>query len=839
MRSAKSITRWSVTKSIWQRMNISYKFGIAFGLLLILIIIVALTGYIALRSVSNAERSIHFSGKIQQLVLEMDRGMERARRLTNTFFLIQHLIGFENARKKYVEPSIKEIERVLKDSLMLKAMLSTSDLEHRKSSYIEPIVNIKPTLEKKHIDLNRYLSFANRFSETTLESVKLATQLFLPEKGLEARFDRCFENILSEFDTLTSEFNTKNTSSDIDSKVSYMKQLAYQINILGFKYRISRQRFLMQSAFNLAFTLKDEIFNSIYINQVQRQKLIDLTEQWLKIAEEIVSVDVQLKGKMNDFSIQADAVDLISKTLVKLAEEELKKSSAGITNSYLVSTAIIIMVTFIGICFAILIFQILNVSITKRVTALTDMAAAFRQNNMQFPINNADEPQKMGGGSSENVKISYDEDGSDELGQLNRTFNLMAMRIDSLVNDLEEKVEQRTSELIESQKRLHRAEKMEAVGVLAAGVAHDLNNILSGVIGYPEIILMQLPEGSDLEPPVRAMMESGQRAASVVADLLTLARGAANSRNIENLNELILQYLDSPEFQKLQESNFSVEYNTHLAPDCASISCSGIHIIKTIMNLMMNAEESINGLGSVSISTRNELIDEEDATSKGVAQGTYTVLNVTDTGKGISDNDLKHIFEPFYTRKVMGKSGTGLGLTVVWNTVQDHNGTIVVKSSSNGTSFDLYFPSIEPASLDKINSNDKKERYSKNVELLRGNGQKILVVDDEPCQIDVATRMLTILNYEVVSVESGEKAVEYLKSNRVDMVLLDMIMAPGINGRETYEQIVQTNPLQKAIIASGFSESEDVKMACQMGIGGYLKKPYSIEQLSRAVASVL
>ncbi|MBF0468494.1 MAG: response regulator, partial [Desulfamplus sp.] len=246
---------------------------------------------------------------------------------------------------------------------------------------------------------------------------------------------------------------------------------------------------------------------------------------------------------------------------------------------------------------------------------------------------------------------------------------------------------------------------------------------------------------------------------------------------------------------------------------------------------------------------------------------------VSDTGEGIGENDIKHIFEPFYTRKEMGKSGTGLGLTVVWNTVQDHNGGITVTSNSDGsssvissslngnifvcgdvtgsdyssdtasvdmtgTSFELYFPAFHDEAGQE-HCKAEAERYTSNLELLKGNGERILVVDDEPHQIDLAMRMLTLLNYEVSAADSGQNALEYLKTEQVDLVLLDMIMAPGINGRETYEEIIKINPLQKAIIASGFSESEDVKNARQIGVGGYLKKPYSIEQLAVAVADVL
>jgi CheY-like chemotaxis protein len=175
----------------------------------------------------------------------------------------------------------------------------------------------------------------------------------------------------------------------------------------------------------------------------------------------------------------------------------------------------------------------------------------------------------------------------------------------------------------------------------------------------------------------------------------------------------------------------------------------------------------------------------------------------------------------------MGRSGTGLGLAVVWNSVIDHGGAVLVESSSKGTSFDLYFP----ASRREI----VREKRNEGMESLKGNGERILVVDDEPQQLDIASRMLKVLGYDVACAGSGEKAIDYLRENSVDLVLLDMLMDPGINGRQTYERIIEIHPNQKAVIASGFSENEDVCQAQQLGARGFIKKPYSIEQLGRII----
>jgi CheY-like chemotaxis protein len=204
---------------------------------------------------------------------------------------------------------------------------------------------------------------------------------------------------------------------------------------------------------------------------------------------------------------------------------------------------------------------------------------------------------------------------------------------------------------------------------------------------------------------------------------------------------------------------------------------------------------------------------------------------VADTGSGISSVDIDHIFEPFYSKKVMGRSGTGLGLAVVWSAVQDHNGYIDISTSDQGTRFDIYFP----ASRELVD--DGKEQIT--LQDLQGKGQTVLVVDDEATQRDIATSLLTKLGYQPSSVSSGEEAVAYLKTHKVDLLVLDMIMDPGMNGRKTYEQIISLHPGQKAIIASGFSETDEVKKAHNLGAGIFIKKPYTINQLGKAVKQEL
>ncbi len=381
------------------------------------------------------------------------------------------------------------------------------------------------------------------------------------------------------------------------------------------------------------------------------------------------------------------------------------------------------------------------------------------------------------------------------------------------------------------QNQVHQSQKMEAIGLMAGGVAHDLNNILSGIVSYPELLLMDLPENSPLRKPIKTIQESGMRAAEVVDDLLTIARGAATGKEALNLNVIVSEYLESPEYRKLENTHPFVHFKTELDPDLLNMSGSPIHIKKILMNLVNNASEAIEGAGTVTISTMNRHLDEPLKGYVGIRTGRYVMLTVSDNGSGISPQDLERIFEPFYTKKVMGRSGTGLGLAVVWNTVQDHKGYINVQSSKTGTAFELYFP------VTRKEVSDEKEKIP--LENYLGHGEKILVVDDEERQREIACGMLTRLGYNAEAVSSGEEAVRYLKEKQFHLIVLDMVMPKGMNGRETYEEIIKICPGQKAIIASGFSETEEVKMARKSGAGNYIKKPYILEKIGLAVKEEL
>ena len=398
------------------------------------------------------------------------------------------------------------------------------------------------------------------------------------------------------------------------------------------------------------------------------------------------------------------------------------------------------------------------------------------------------------------------------------------------VSDIQER-KRAEEEKARLEDQLQRVNKMEALGLMAGGVAHDLNNILSGIVSYPELLLLDLPEDSPLRNPIKTIQESGMRAADVVEDLLTIAKGVASRKEVLNLNTIVSEYLDSAEYLEQEKNHSFVDLKTKLDPDLLNVNGSSTHMMKTLMNLVVNALEAIEGSGTVIISTANRYLDEPLKGYEEVRTGEYAVLIVSDDGSGISPEDLERIFEPFYTKRVMGRVGTGLGLAVVWNTMQDHDGYINVKSSEKGTVFELYFP----VTREEVAA----EKEEVPLENYFGHGEKILVVDDEERQREIASGILTRLDYAAEAVSSGEEAIEYVKEQPVVLILLDMVMPKGINGRETYQQIIKICPGQKAIIASGYAKTKAVDIAQKLGAGKYIKKPYTLEKIGIAVKKEL
>ncbi|MFH2057012.1 MAG: ATP-binding protein, partial [bacterium] len=353
-------------------------------------------------------------------------------------------------------------------------------------------------------------------------------------------------------------------------------------------------------------------------------------------------------------------------------------------------------------------------------------------------------------------------------------------------------------------RELDQARRLESLGILAGGVAHDLNNLLGPLVGYPSLLLETATLDEQSRSYVQAMGEAAGRSASVIQDLLTLARRGRYKMGLLDLNAVVREYLGSPSFHDLSKRKPQVKVETSLCEDQLPMIGSAPHLLKALMNLVGNAFDAISEAGTLQIRTSRLKLEKLLGGYEDINEGEYVTLQVSDNGVGIPERDLSRIFEPYYSRKVMSdRSGTGLGLSVVHGVVKDHGGYYdILSTEGTGTEFVLYFPLTE-GEIEVTAGGPATER---------GAG-KILVVDDEPSQRQLANALLQSLGYQVETVSSGRAAVAYLKQNQVDLVLLDMVMEEDFDGLTTYREILRVNPKQKAVIASGFAVTERVEEA--------------------------
>jgi two-component system, cell cycle sensor histidine kinase and response regulator CckA len=384
------------------------------------------------------------------------------------------------------------------------------------------------------------------------------------------------------------------------------------------------------------------------------------------------------------------------------------------------------------------------------------------------------------------------------------------------------------TEHLELSRQLYQAQKMEAVGTLAGGVAHDFNNILQVAIGYSELML-----GDEVLPPrcrtdLKKVHEAALRGADLVQRLLTFSRKTEMKPQPLNLNRRIT------ELQKMLERTLPkmVEIRLQLADELATIDADPTQIDQILMNLAVNARDAMPDGGSLIFETANVILDREYARIHfGARPGSHVLLTVTDTGSGMDKGTLDHIFEPFYTTKGVGE-GTGLGLAMVHGIVRHHGGHITCYSEKgHGTSFKIYFPAM----ISEEEPDDKTKQV-----MPRGGNETILVVDDEEHVRDLCSRILTRAGYKVITATNGKEALTVYeqRGHEVNLVILDLIM-PQMGGRQCLEELLILDPSAKVVIASGYSSNGPTEDALAGGGKGFIGKPYNMRQVLGVIRKVL
>ncbi len=386
------------------------------------------------------------------------------------------------------------------------------------------------------------------------------------------------------------------------------------------------------------------------------------------------------------------------------------------------------------------------------------------------------------------------------------------------------------TERLDLEERLHQSEKMQAIGHLAGGVAHDFNNQLAGIVGYADLLREELTNNPPLAVYANNILIGTKRAADLTAQLLAFARKGKYLSIRIDIHKIIDEVISI--LQRAIDKRIIVKRSLDAQHPIAQGDPSQIQ--NAIVNLAINARDAMPNGGEMTFSTRVIELDEGFCrqSSFELSPGKYLEIRVRDTGTGMTEQTAKRIFEPFFTTKPPGK-GTGMGLAAVYGTVKNHNGAIEVSSEpDSGTTMIVRLPQVDDEGV-------RTTSFPADSPIEQGNGH-ILLVDDESMVIEVATLMLVDLGYTVDFCDNGVEAIAYYEQHwtEVDLVILDMVM-PQLSGKATYLKMKAINPDLIALISSGYSVDGEAQEILSEGAQGFIQKPYRRAALAAKIAEAL
>jgi PAS domain S-box-containing protein len=370
-----------------------------------------------------------------------------------------------------------------------------------------------------------------------------------------------------------------------------------------------------------------------------------------------------------------------------------------------------------------------------------------------------------------------------------------------------------------AEEELLRAQRLETAGRIAGQVAHDFNNLLAPLVGYPELIKMHLATDHPARDFCDVMLDAARHIVDINEELLALGRRGHFEQEPLDLGRLVQRAVG-----QMGPCPDGMAMEVHVAPDLLSIRGSAPQLLRVLTNLLSNAREAMEVAGPLHISAENVYLDQPRGEYTRIPSGEFVCLKVSDSGTGIPTEIRDRIFDAFFTTKVSEKRrGSGLGLSVVQAIANDHGAHLDYHTEVGiGTVFRLYFPVCREAIAEKP------------TDALIGGTESILVVDDDPGQRQVATQLLETLGYTVETVASGEEAIRRVRGRAPNLLILDMVMPLGIDGAETYRRVLEIVPGQRAIILSGFAESDRVRQALQLGAAAFVRKPVTFDRLAQA-----
>ncbi len=381
------------------------------------------------------------------------------------------------------------------------------------------------------------------------------------------------------------------------------------------------------------------------------------------------------------------------------------------------------------------------------------------------------------------------------------------------------------------EEELQQSQKMETIGTLAGGLAHDFNNILMAVMGCLELALIK-SKGREIAHDLAQAQSACKQMAELVQRLLSFSRRGSSDKSQVNLVQIIREV----EAILAHTISKKVELQVDVPDEALTLNANSAMLHQVLLNLSLNASEAMPDGGKLVISARQTDLDKSFVVSHPESSlGENILLQVTDSGIGMDKETIARVFDPFFTTKQLGsRKGTGLGLSVVWQNVRSHNGFITVYSEPDGgTTFQIYLPVTKPA------SEAQEVKREPDSELPEGN-ETILVVDDEPILRDLTSRMLQKLGYKVYVASDGVMALEtYTKiPGEIGVVLLDISM-PKMDGRECLARLIEMEPNVRVLLASGHDMTDEIESLKALGAKDVVQKPFSLDDLAHRLRAIL
>ena len=409
------------------------------------------------------------------------------------------------------------------------------------------------------------------------------------------------------------------------------------------------------------------------------------------------------------------------------------------------------------------------------------------------------------------ARVVYDEGGK-------------ALYFDSTIVDITAQ-RQAEEEKEKLQAQLFQAQKVEAIGTLAGGIAHNFNNLLMGIMGNTSLMFLETDPAHPNYERLKNIEESVQSGSKLTSQLLGYAREGGYEIAPISLNQLVRDTSDT-----LATTKKEIRVHQDLSKDLFGIKADQGQIEQVLMNLYVNAADAMPGGGDLFLKTMNVTRKQMSDRPYKPSPGNYVLLTVRDTGMGMDKKTQDRVFDPFFTTKDMGK-GTGLGLASVYGIIKAHGGYIDVKSKKgHGTTFCIYLPA----------SKKRVEKTAKGAEKITEGDGTILLVDDEEMILDVSVQLLKILGYKVIEAKGGKEAVDIYRQakDKIDMVLLDMVM-PDMGGGKAYDLMKEINPNVKVLLSSGYSIDGQATEILNRGCDGFIQKPFSMKRLSQRIREIL